>query len=882
MKSWRREGGRIVSCATRNVLEQLESRRLLAAVGPDGWGYVANPVPFQDVMLTAGQGGAVATSRIDLGKNTLNLYGHVYSGGDFINADAYGIIRLGTELRGTPYAINATMSRGFQRAIAPLWTTTFALNYAITSQFVSTRGDATPEWLTIQFYNAAKGVKFHAMLELNTGNNPGEIVFNYADVKYPDGSSALANATVGIKDAGNRSNRLQINLGQASNALIGNGKAIIITNTAQAAVPHANAGGFRAVNEGPAASYVLNGTASTDPNQSGKSLTYEWDLDLDGKYGEIGADATYGDERGPRPTFTTSTGLDGEKLWPVVLVVIDADGLASFDDGILRVRDVPTTIDRIEGPTTGIAGVPVSFTISASDAFPSDVRGVSVYWNDPDNPTTDSGNANDTHLATDTFSYVYNKPGTYELQFWAYQWAGNYTGPIKRTLTITSAQGVSLNNGTLLVNSGSGNDAITLDQSNGKARLNVNGSITTYALTSVKSFSVLSNGGDDRITCALNIPTSLLGGDGNDSIVTAGGKDTVLSEAGADTITTNDGDDSIWGGDGNDLVNVGNGNDWVDVADGDNTVRGGAGDDFLRTGLPEGGNDDFDGGTGVDTIYPGGGDNIVRIEAGLVTSFDGNDTIIGGDGGLKIEARGGDDSITTGSGNDSIDSGSGADWIASGDGADSVFANAGGGTYVASGAGPDTIWAWSGDILDGGGGDDTITAGYVARYVNGGTGDDEINAGINDGIAQSVYGGDGNDSIKTDGYFADGGEGNDVIQAAASDGAGVTVMGGAGDDDISTGDNRDTVYGEDGADTVHSGNASDLLVGGAGPDNLFGQGGADRIYGNGGSDRIDGGGGDDRIDGGTSRDTINGGDGSDAANRNDAEDILTSIERDLV
>jgi hypothetical protein len=58
--------------------------------------------------------------------------------------------------------------------------------------------------------------------------------------------------------------------------------------------PVADAGGPYSVPEG--ASVALDGSASSDAEQSAASLVYEWDLDGDGLFGETGADAARGDE----------------------------------------------------------------------------------------------------------------------------------------------------------------------------------------------------------------------------------------------------------------------------------------------------------------------------------------------------------------------------------------------------------------------------------------------------------------------------------------------------------------------------------------------------------------------------------------------------------
>lgn len=86
--------------------------------------------------------------------------------------------------------------------------------------------------------------------------------------------------------------------------------------------PTADAGGPYSVIEG--GSVELDGTGSSDPD-TGDSLTFEWDLDGDGNFGETGVDAANGDETGATPTFQTGA-LTGPLAWTVTLRVTDAWG----------------------------------------------------------------------------------------------------------------------------------------------------------------------------------------------------------------------------------------------------------------------------------------------------------------------------------------------------------------------------------------------------------------------------------------------------------------------------------------------------------------------------------------------------------------------------
>jgi Ca2+-binding RTX toxin-like protein len=182
--------------------------------------------------------------------------------------------------------------------------------------------------------------------------------------------------------------------------------------------------------------------------------------------------------------------------------------------------------------------------------------------------------------------------------------------------------------------------------------------------------------------------------------------------------------------------------------------------------------------------------------------------------------------------------------------------------------------------IDGGDGNDTLTATSVAGFV-GGTGDDVIHGGergdsIDPGPgADTVMAGGGGDFLYADTDLPpvadryDGGEGEDQIsylnrRTGVRVDLAAGVGGEPGEDDALTG-----------LEDVTGSVASDVLAGDDGPnrfltrasqgDRILGRGGDDRIEGSSHGDRIDGGPGDDhirteggadRVDGGPGRDEV--------------------------
>ena len=129
----------------------------------------------------------------------------------------------------------------------------------------------------------------------------------------------------------------------------------------------------------------------------------------------------------------------------------------------------------------------------------------------------------------------------------------------------------------------------------------------------------------------------------------------------------------------------------------------------------------------------------------------------------------------------------------------------------------------TGNVIEGNGGDDTISAGTGDDTIDGGADDDMIFAG--DG-ADSVEGGDGNDSIWGD-------EGDDLIWGNDGDDK---LIGGDGNDFLEGGEGDDTLYGDGVFGDLGGQSPGDAAEVGAGDDTLSLDGGNDIAYGGSGDD----------------------------------------------
>jgi Ca2+-binding RTX toxin-like protein len=103
----------------------------------------------------------------------------------------------------------------------------------------------------------------------------------------------------------------------------------------------------------------------------------------------------------------------------------------------------------------------------------------------------------------------------------------------------------------------------------------------------VAGFEVNAGEGDDTVSVAstIEVPVTMRGGSGRDSLVGGSGPDKLIGGEGNDKLAGRGGDDLIFGGFGNDELLGGAGNDVLRGGSGHDTLSGGSGENVVRSSL---------------------------------------------------------------------------------------------------------------------------------------------------------------------------------------------------------------------------------------------------------------------------------------------------------
>jgi Ca2+-binding RTX toxin-like protein len=418
-------------------------------------------------------------------------------------------------------------------------------------------------------------------------------------------------------------------------------------------------------------------------------------------------------------------------------------------------------------------------------------------------------------------------------------------------------------------------DTIDITQDSLNINVTANGNApVSFQLTSINRIVVHAGPGDDsvRLTPAdgvdvVQLPASLQGGNGNDTLIGGAGNDTIAGNAGADWLAGSMGNDSLMGGDGNDRLFGGmiredllpGGGVEVPYAgsDGDDTMLGGNGKDFvdysLRTddlvlemnGQPISGDATEEDliGKDVERLLSGSGNDSVVGNAldNFIVGGPGNDTVYGLGGNDHLIGDNGNDQLFGGAGNDTLRGGAGRNKLRGGLG-DNVYGNPQGGTDTITGSvGLNFVQVANGntslsditEVLDptpptgaalpASPLDTTTTtepsptdlAGLTPLDIEGTTGDDSITVS-SDASGSLTVNNDGvitqpGNIIAFSGIIVRSHAGNDTISAAGVP-LPVVLNGAGGNDSLQGSAGPSALIGGGGDDTLVGGSSENLLI----------------------------------------------------------------------
>lgn len=343
--------------------------------------------------------------------------------------------------------------------------------------------------------------------------------------------------------------------------------------------------------------------------------------------------------------------------------------------------------------------------------------------------------------------------------------------------------------GTLKLDAGGGNDALWLDATAADLTLGTSGTSAPWSLSGFET-------------------TTILLGDGRNTVTTGNGEDTVYAGHGTNVISTGGGDDAVYSVGGADTIDGGDGFDlWVLDLHGSSTAAR-----LTYDGVGHGGS--LNNGSSIRNVEDihadlGGGRDVVRLNDvdAVVATGDGNDTVtVSGAGAMTLSGDAGIDTLVL--------------------------------DHRASTAGEtQTI---RGNL-----------AGSFSGYIDGTRFSDFENVTIRLDDTTHVLSVQAGTFSNQGKLLVAAGSGFDTLELDFLDGGAARLAVGA-DNAVRVGSARFTGFD---AFTITGSSQNDILTGSSTA--------ANRIAGGAGNDRLTGGTGDDRLSGGAGRDTLTGGAGKD-------------------
>ena len=291
--------------------------------------------------------------------------------------------------------------------------------------------------------------------------------------------------------------------------------------------PAAGAGGPYDVLEG--GSVALAGSGS-DQQEDAAALSFVWDLDGDGLYGETGQAAERGDEVGANVVFSAAE-LDGPSEVLVTLRIVDSAGAFGEDTALIHVANVAPVIESLALSATmeqrAVEGQAVELVALFTDVGLPDTHTAVVDWGEDGalpEPALVNQSAGGGQV---TASHAYTHGGIYTVTLTVLDDDG---GEVFAT-SLAVVVGVGLIDGQLVI-VGPHSPAqvlLNLDDETGGLKTHANfllsGNFRSFDADAIQSIIVHLGSGDDHFTIAgdVLIPAVVHGGGGNDHLNAGGG-----------------------------------------------------------------------------------------------------------------------------------------------------------------------------------------------------------------------------------------------------------------------------------------------------------------------------------------------------------------------
>jgi len=330
-----------------------------------------------------------------------------------------------------------------------------------------------------------------------------------------------------------------------------------------------NNGGPYAVSEGNAVNLVAT---ATDVDAA-DILTYSWDLNGDGTFGDFvttaaAASVSWAQLQAIAANPITD-GTPGGVVFANVRVRV-TDGQGGTATSAATTLTVTNTAPQAQilAPTTAVVGQPTPITFNANDPSSTDTAaGFAMSYDFGDgSPVVNlpAGSASPIAL-----NHTYLTAGTFTLSFTATDKDGAST-TVTQMITIAKSGVIADPNRpgqqSIVLGGSAGTDTITITQlSNGSVRVQSTFSgLQTFTrgtgagqISAGGGIYVYAGGGNDKVTLDKTVKygATIYGGDGNDTLTGGAGSDMLLGEAGNDNLYGGwDGRDILLGGLGADTL----------------------------------------------------------------------------------------------------------------------------------------------------------------------------------------------------------------------------------------------------------------------------------------------------------------------------------------